>query len=77
MEPLTLSERRAHILQLSSPKWEIVRQEYDRLLYDHKLSETDIAGLFGDKYKSRRSFKQSTSYRNMVLGLVRFWLLTQ
>lgn len=74
---LTTSERRSHILTLASPKWEIVEQEYRRLLYDHKLTETDIAGLFGTKYKDRRSFKQSTSYRNMVLGLVRLWLLTQ
>lgn len=77
MEPLTLDERRAHILQLASPKWEIVLQEYNRMMGDHKITETDIAGLFGTKYKDRRSFKQSTSYRNMVLGLVRLWLLTQ
>lgn len=74
---LTLSERRDHILKLQSPKWEIVEQEYRRMMYDHKLTETDIAGLFGTKYKDRRSFKQSSSYRNMVLGLVRLWLLTQ
>lgn len=77
MEPLTLDERRDHILQLASPKWEIVLQEYNRMLYDNKLTETEIAGLFGDKYKDRRSFKQSTSYRNMVLGMVRLWLRTQ
>lgn len=77
MEPLTLDDRRAHILQLASPKWEIVKQEYERMLCDHKISETEIAGLFGGKYKDRRSFKQSTSYRNMVLGLVRLWLRTQ
>lgn len=77
MEPLTLNERRSHILQLASPKWEIVKQEYNRMMFDNNLSETEIAGLFGGKYKDRRSFKQSTSYRNMVLGLVRLWLLTQ
>ena len=77
MEQFTLDERRQHILQLQNPKWEIVLQEYNRMLGDHRLSETEIAGLFGGKYKDRRSFKQSTSYRNMVLGLVRLWLLTQ
>lgn len=64
-------------MQLQSPKWEIVKQEYERMLQDHRLTETEIAGLFGGKYKDRRSFKQSTSYRNMVLGLVRLWLKTQ
>ena len=77
MEPLTPAERRAHIMQLHSPKWEIVKQEYDRMLYDHQLTETEIAGFFGDKYKDTRSFKQSTAYRNMILGLVRLWLRTQ
>lgn len=77
MEPLTLDERRAHILQLTSPKWEIVKQEYERMMFDNNLSETEIAGFFGGKYKDRRSFKQSTSYRNMVLGMVRLWLRTQ
>lgn len=77
MQPLTHEEKVAAILQLQNPKWEIVQQEYERLLNDHRLTETDIAGMFGSKYKDRRSFKQSTSYRNMVLGIVRLWLRTQ
>lgn len=75
MEPLTLDDRRAHILQLASPKWEIVKQEYNRLLSDHRLSETEIAADFG--YKSRATFKQSTAYKRVVTGIVRLWLKTQ
>lgn len=72
---LTFQERVAAILQLKNPKWELVQQEYNRMLGDHRLSETEVAADFG--YKSRATFKQSTAYKRVVTGIVRTWLRTQ
>lgn len=72
---LSFDERIAHILTLQSPKWEIVKEQYERMLSDHRISEVEIAAWFG--YKNKISFKQSSAYRRVVLGIVRLWLRTQ
>lgn len=72
---LTIDEKIAHILTLQSPKWEIVREQYERMCGDHRITEAEIAAWFG--YKNTISFTQSTAYRKRVLGIVRLWLRTQ
>ena len=72
---LTASERRDHILQMQSPNWEIVKQEYDRLKFDHRLTDADIASWFD--YANVNSFRTSKAYRRVVTGVVRVWLKTQ
>lgn len=72
---LTIEEKIAHILTLQSPKWEIVKEQYERMCADHRIGEAEIAAWFG--YKNKISFKQSSAYRRIVLGIVRVWLRTQ
>lgn len=75
MNSLTFFEKIQHILTLQSPKWEIVREQYERMCGDHRITEAEIASMFG--YKNKISFKQSSAYRRIVLGIVRVWLRTQ
>lgn len=74
---LTPDERRAHIMQLLNPKWEIVKQEYDRMKQDHRLTDGDIEGFFGYSpgKKPGANFRNTARYRKTVTGIVRVWLV--
>lgn len=67
-------QRLENVLTAENPDWEAVNYFWKRLKYDHKLTNDDIAAMFAGKYKSGRSFEKSTAYREMVTGLVRFYL---
>ena len=76
---LTPDERRAHIMQIQNPKWEIVKQEYDRMKQDHRLTDGDIEGIFrySPGKKPGANFRNTARYRKTVTGIVRIWLVTQ
>ena len=75
MEPLTIDEKIHTIMSQQSTKWELVKEQYQRMKGDHGLTDAHIAADFG--YKTKAAFSNSSAYRRTVTGIVRVWLRTK
>ena len=65
----------AAILKGETPEWSDLKLEFERMKYDHRLKDADIALIFG--YKDAGSFRRSRAHRERVREIVWFWLKTQ
>jgi hypothetical protein len=79
MEPLAIEDKIQAIMQLQSPRWELVQEQYERMKSDHRITDAEIEGMFGLKPGTPpgNNFRNSSAYRRMVTGIVRVWLRTQ